>query len=419
MTEDKSNKTMEAFFDTETGETQQVMVSEENDDVSILGKGKKAGEAGKKNNKATVDSDDLSVVEDIDEHVEANAGNEGNDDDGTNEELEGKDTKKTPSKSKASSSSSSPSYSVLAKALFEEGVISEYDEGEFNELVETLGSPAQAVIELNKRTIANAVEEYKNSLTSEQQEYLDALKNGVPHETISSLQSLEAQYNGITNDAIDADEDLAKSLFTQYLSLKGFSADEIKEEIKDKEAVGKIKTVGKQALTVLKKHIETLKQQEVQTAADAKQAEIDSANNYVTGVKTKVNALNEIIPGQKLSAKLKAEIVTAITAPTFTDKKSGRSYNLIGQTRMKDPVDFDIKLAYLIKTGMFNGDLKIAKVNAKSSAINELDEVINNSHKSGSLGGGKSPSKVNEINNPKSTEMLQSLGKLMKNKKQV
>ena len=327
--------------------------------------------------------------------------------------------KKAPSKVKAGSSSSSPSYSVLAKALAEEGVLTDFNEEEFNESVEETGNPALALIaHIKKYGVDAGVEDYKNSLNTQQKEYLEALEHGVPHETISTLQRLEAEFNSITPDAIDADEDLAKRLYGQVLTIRGFSPDEIATEIADKEAVGKIKGVGKQSLNFLKGHIATVKQQEATQAATAQQAKETEATQYVTSIKTKINGLTEIIPGQKLSPKVKGQLIDALTRPIAKDPTRGTSLNLIGKKRLENPVDFDTKLAYMIITGQFEGDLKHVKANAKSAAINELDELINSGAASGTAGAGRKPAlSAQKGNKQSSEEVLASLTRLMKNKK--
>jgi len=59
-----------------------------------------------------------------------------------------------------SDSSSSP-FKPFAKALHEEGLISSFDDDEFDKLVEELGSPEEALMEVTRRSLLQEVEDYK------------------------------------------------------------------------------------------------------------------------------------------------------------------------------------------------------------------------------------------------------------------
>ena len=70
-------------------------------------------------------------------------------------------------------------YASFAKAVYEEGVFSEFDEKEFTELTKELGSPAKALIELNKRTIQHYVDNQIQSYPEEIRKLAENYQEGV------------------------------------------------------------------------------------------------------------------------------------------------------------------------------------------------------------------------------------------------
>ena len=387
MTEDNNKSSrMEVFYDTDSGSQQTLVVDPETPVKPVVRREAEPNKPIEPKNKVL--SNDINVSENLDEEAGIDPEEEVTEDETKSDEereLEaidneltgGKKTPKTKEKklppSKAGSPSSSQSYSVLAKALVEEGVFSPFEE-DFNELVEELGTPAAALVELGKRTVKAGVDDWKESLNPLQQEYLNALEAGVPHETISSLQSMEDHFSSIKPENVEANDDLAKDLYTQMLSVRGFTKEEIAESLSEADSVGNIKTKGKAALGFLQRHVASLKQQEV-AAATAKQESVKNENaNFATNLKKTLAGITEIAKGQKLSPKLKAQIFSDITIPLVRDA-NGQQYNLIGKKRLEDKL-FDIKLAYFIRTGLFDGDMTQVNRSAMTNAVQELDGLL-------------------------------------------
>jgi hypothetical protein len=337
------------------------------------------------------------------------------------EEIEGKSetTKKTkvktgggPDSEEAGSSSSSLPYSAFANALAEGGVIGQFDKKVFESKVKELGSPAAALIDLVRETIEDGIAADRASLTPEQSEYLEMLKDGIPHEQAASMQSIENRYNSITPDAIDDDEDLAVGLVSQMLAIRGFQDEEADELIETYKTSGKIKTNAKQALSFLQNYAKQVKAQEMQKVEVQRQTKVAQAKQFADQVKTTLEKTNELF-GQKLTNKTKAKIYQAVAMPIVVDKNTGMQLNLIGKKRMENMVDFDVKLATLITLGMFDGDISKVVNNSRSKAIEELDSVLNTT--SGSMGGGagRRPSPTTQRKDSgKSTDILESLRRI-------
>ena len=177
-------------------------------------------------------------------------------DDETDKSEEPKDKNEVQSPSEQSADSSKFPYSTFAKALYEEGVLSFFEEDEFKKLSEELGGDVEALIELNKRTIVDQVDAYKNSLTAEAQEFLDALEKGVPLDKYIQNKTKEHSYLNITEDKLTDNDELCKKILREDLELRGYTEDEINDMITDTDNLGKLKS---KATLALKKLQETYK----------------------------------------------------------------------------------------------------------------------------------------------------------------
>jgi len=326
----------------------------------------------------------------------------------TEEKEETKNTKEKPASEQSADSSKIP-YSTLAKALYEEGVISFYDEDEFKKLVEETGSEVDAVIELNRQTIAEQVEGYKNSLTPEGKKFLEALEQGVPLDKYIQAKTSEYQYNQIKDTTLADDDDLCKDLIREDLLTKGFDEDEIKDQIKDIDALGKLEAKAKTAL----KRLKSLQQESIDNekleAQKRQQAAIESNKKQMQSIKTEIDKLVEIVPGQKLNAKIKGQLYDAITTPA-EQLENGQWVNAVYAKRSKDPIAWDIKLAYLDSIGVFDGKWDKVLGSAKSAATKELAEKL----KGGSISGTGEPNAPEGT--PKAKDVLRSMG-VFQNKK--
>ena len=410
-------ETMEVFFNTETDEAVEMPVERGVATAPASDEDKnKAKEATAKN----IGSGDPIVVENLDEFIETDEAEGSKDDDKpfdeivdgkTKKKVDKQAKKKTPSEGEAGSSSSSSPYSVLAKALLEEGVLLDYDPEEFNELATELGSQSAALMELHRRTIQEGIKADRESLTPLQKEYLEALSKGVPHETISTLQSFTDQVNSITPDSIDEDENVAKDVIEQALFLRGFSKEEVDDQIETAKSAGRLKTNAKNALVFLQKYAKKATEQEIANAETARANKQKEYEDGVKAIRTKLASLAEIVPGQKLSNKFKAELYDAITTPVGTDTRTGNQLNIIGKKRIENPIDFDIKIAYLIKTGFFDGNMQALTKTGKTAAINELEGLLTAGVDTTS---GRKPSRVGEVSKAASTDVLESLKRVMK-----
>lgn len=284
--------------------------------------------------------------------------------------------------SESQDSSSSP-YKSFAKASYEEGVLSEFSEEEFDKLVEEKGSDALALIELNKRTIQGAVQEYKDSLPDRLKDIISRYEDGIPLSKIVDNKVKEEKYDSYNESEFTDNADLQKKVVKEDLMNRGLTDEESEEEISLYYEVGELEKRAKSALKRLKEaQKKSLEADKVQAEKDRLEREQET-QKVLASIKSDINATKELIPGIEVSTREKENMFKLLTEIVDKDQ-SGRPVNKIVQIRSKNPMAFDKTLAYLTSMGVFNLNddnapapdwSKIAKV-SKSKAIEDFEKSL-------------------------------------------
>ena len=315
-----------------------------------------------------VDSNEDTIIDLLSEK-KSKEGNE------TDETEESQDNEESKSPSEQSADSSKFPYSTFAKALYEEGVLTFFDEDEFKKLSEELGSETEALIELNKRTIVDQIDAYKNSLTAEAKDFLDALEKGVPLDKYIQNKTKEHSYLNITEDKLTDNDELCKKILRDDLELRGYSGDEIDDMISDADNLGKLKPKAALALKKLQEtYKEEIKKEKVE-AEKRNKALIEENKKQLGILKTEIEKVTEIVPGLKLNAKVKASLYETLTTPA-EQLSNGQWINSLYAKRAKDPIAWDIKIAYLDQLGIFDGKWDQIIKGGKSAAVKELSQKM-------------------------------------------
>ena len=286
-------------------------------------------------------------------------------------------------------------YSSLAKLLSQEDLLtSSLDSKEIKS--------KEDFIEILREEIKKS--EYAD-LTDTQKRYLDAIRNGVSEDTFAKYESNRNQLDNITEADIENEEnqELRESLIQQSFILKGFSEDKAAKLTQKLIESGEDIDEAKEAYNELKSYVDAeyqkelqARQQHIENLKKAQQEQLDS-------IKTKVNEAKEIINGVKLSNRDKNKILENITKVAgYTD--DGNAYNKIAEIQKKDPIDFQIKLSYLLE--LTNGFTDFSKITTKSKARStverELDHFLKTSSHDGIGGIGNEDTEtsfsVNDIN---------------------
>lgn len=257
-------------------------------------------------------------------------------------------------------------YSSLALALAEEGVLPSFDNSK--DKVQSVDD----LIEIFKKEIKS--NEYKD-LTDEQREYLDAIRSGVPPEVYTQGKSALNELSSITQEEIAENEVLRKQLIIQDFVAKGVNQAKAEKLAQRSMDIGEDENDALEALESLKEIQKSqFEQSQLEHKAKIEKAKQASEEQIKTLQKT-INETKEIIPGMKLTDKVKERVFEQATKPVG-QLQNGQYINAVAKAKMEDPIAFETKLNYLFYvTNGFSDFSKIA-TSQKSKAVKELDDLV-------------------------------------------
>ena len=270
---------------------------------------------------------------------------------------------------KTETSVSSP-FKVFAKALHEEGVLSSFEDTEFD-----TEDGATALFNAVANEIKLNVENYKSSLPDPVKRAIDMIEKGYPVEQVFEMHNQEMIYKNIPDTQIEEDENLQKGLIAADLESKGYDSDEIESEIKDYEELGKLDIRAKKAKENLVKYQDKQIQEEAKRAALLAKENQDKFVEEQTKLKEYVDSTNEIIPGTKLTPQVKQKVYESMTKPAGKDK-DGRPISHLTAVRSKDPNKFDTIFHYLLVNGVFEGKFDIVSKVTQKATVKELEKSL-------------------------------------------
>ena len=278
------------------------------------------------------------------------------------------------SKSNKDGSSSSPFLS-FATALSEEGILASFTPEEYEQIVKETGSEAEALIELNKRTIQAEIDSYKEESEAEYKAFLEARDAGVNLNDWAVVQDNKKRFSKITEEDLDTNEKLQKQLITEDLKRRKFEDADILDTIESYEDTNKLASMSKKALKNLTK-AEEEKEEALKTSAieNEKQA-AKAAKQQVEDLKKEITKVDEIIPGLKLNKQVKDKILQNIMTPVKT-LDDGRQLNAVMLKRADDPIKYAILEAYFVEQGFFDGKFDKFVAKAKTNAVKDLESKI-------------------------------------------
>lgn len=331
---------------------------------------------------ATNKSTDIEIEVDDDNFIEVPDNVQETDDEDTAvDEIKVEDvkTEKNPPQHKGNSSSSQ--FTPFAKALYEEGVLTSFDEAEFIKMAEEMGA-AEALIELNRKTIESEIEAYKNEVDEEYRSFIEARDAGVDLNDWGKIQSNKKKYASIDEQSLSSDVDLQKNLITEDLLRRGFDEEQIKDTIESFEDTNKLEKQAKNALKNLEKHQDSLEKQLKEEADNAAKAQEEAQKKQLADLKKAVDTTTEIIPGMKLNKQTKDKLYSMITSPVGK-ASNGEPVNAAMAKRLQDPIKYALLEAYFVDLGLFDGKFDKLVSKQKTTAIKELESALSSKNNTG------------------------------------
>ena len=296
------------------------------------------------------------------------------------------------SKQKSSDSAPSNFSAILAKDLLNQGVISSFDEEEFDKLVEEKGE-AQALRDLMSNELKSQSDSIKKEYDEEYQAYLDMVENGVDKGVATDLNNVLETFKSFSDDQLENEdnENLRRDIIAEnYRVTTGFSEAKIKKLVDRAVEMGEDIDEAKEARDSIVENTSSRITQEKEAAKKAAEEQETNLKNSQESLRRSIDELSEILPGQRINKQTKDKMYDLITKPI--KDTNGNVTNAIWAKRNENPINFDKKIAYLMETGFFEdkpwNKFKSAKV---TKEVNELEDFLNNnsSKRTGVMSLGK------------------------------
>ncbi len=269
---------------------------------------------------------------------------------------------------------------AFAKLLKEQGD-TDFDQEAYLEDVKENGE-AQAFLNLMEKTAETKAENFKSELDSYAKEYVELREAGFSKEDAGAMVANKETVDSITEESLESDESLQEDIVREVLRLRKFSDDEVDEHIQSLKDTDRLKSVASKNLTQLKGYHEQLITHQKKAQEEQARAAKEEQNEYLKSLKSTIDNTDEIFKGKKINSQTKNKLYDMITKPVKME--NGQLTNSIWAERAKDPKTFDMKLAYLMQTGVFKGDLKTIAADARTKALNDIETRLKTRSRSSS-----------------------------------
>ena len=297
-------------------------------------------------------------------------------------------TKTTPTSQGPSESDKSAFYTAMLKEMINEGVIAS------PETEEELEGSLDKLKELMKGTLEKSFQgmtkQWQDGFSGAKKKFLEIEGSFSNADlAVQTAQQLEF-FDNLSEKDLKEDDTLQKNVYYEYLKSKNFSDAEIREQIEDADAIGKLEDKALKAVPYLRQRAAGIIKQEDQKK-QAQEAEWSKKReeNY-NHLMNSIDKKDEFIDGLKLNKVSKDKLKANITQPIYTDDK-GKGYTSLMYKQMRNPTSFEMLVNYYDSIGLFDIDKggnfkpnisKLQKI-AKTRAVSELDKVIAASNERG------------------------------------
>ena len=297
-------------------------------------------------------------------------------------------TKTTPTSQGPSESDKSAFYTAMLKEMIDEGVIAT------PESEEALEGSLDKLKELMKGTLEKSFQgmtkQWQDGFSGAKKKFLEIEGSFTDADlAVQTAQQLEF-FDNLSEKDLKEDDTLQKNVYYEYLKSKNFSDAEIREQIEDADAIGKLEDKALKAVPYLRQRAAGIIKQEDQKK-QAQEAEWSKKReeNY-NHLMNSIDKKDEFIDGLKLNKVSKDKLKANITQPIYTDDK-GKGYTSLMYKQMRNPTSFEMLVNYYDSIGLFDIDKggnfkpnisKLQKI-AKTRAVSELDKVIAASNERG------------------------------------
>ena len=256
-----------------------------------------------------------------------------------------------------------------AKLLKDEGILQDFD-------IEKFDGTADGLVDAFRQQITKHVEEYKQNLDPRIKWLQDNVEQGVPLESLLAIDKQRVELSKITPEVLAENKDLQKDIVRNYLkaTTNGWSDVKIEREVSRLDDLGELETESKESFELLKQINQQQEQYLAEQAKAEREAAIKAQQETLDNFKKSLNETKEIIPGLQFTTAMKDKIFKTLTTPVATDNM-GNPLNSIAKARAENPLDFEMKLAYLFEVTKGFSDWTPLMTPGKKNAIKEFEEA--------------------------------------------
>lgn len=225
---------------------------------------------------------------------------------------------------------------IWANLQREKGLI-DFEDDEYEDNEEFLLTKVQEKID---KSIDEGIEEYKNSLTPEGKEILEAIESGMPLDSLIERNSEIANYENIKERDILENESLQKTLIRNLYTLKGYSKELVDKKLQRFEDSGLLADEALDAKEELLEYSKHKKEEEKNMQIKQQKERVEKFENWKKETKTFLDTNSELVPGFKVSPKQKEIIYKGLTE---FDKDGKNAF----QKAIDNDPHFNMKVAYM------------------------------------------------------------------------
>jgi hypothetical protein len=282
-------------------------------------------------------------------------------------------------------------YLNLAKALSEGGVISKFEDSEFED-----NDDGESILKsLMQKTVNESINEYKSQFSESTVKILEAIEKGVPIDDFLAAKNSELKYSSINEGDLDDDKlesTRVKILTDYYKGTTKFSDDRIAKEVKRIVDLGDDVDESKLALKELKimekEKADSILESNIKNSEDSKNKYIES----ITKLKSEVDEIDLDFLGIPKTKRSRTKLYDILTKPI--DLPDGTKTNGVHKKRQDIGAQkFDIILAALIDKGVFDGSLDSISSKQREGAISDLQRAVEEMQEFSSGGVNRNRSK--------------------------
>lgn len=257
-------------------------------------------------------------------------------------------------------------FNSLAALLAEKGLLSSVNS---DSSIET----EDDFISLFKNEIKTS--EYSD-LTDSQKQYLEQLREGIPHQKIEKDLYDSSRLESITEDVINEDADLRQRIIFQDLINKGFTEERARKNLQRSIELEQDAEDAMEALESIKSYEANRVEKENLSIKEQNALRSDQESKRLESLKKRIKSTDEVIKNFKITDAVKEKVEKNMFDVVGTDPETNRQENSLLKYRRENPEDFEHKLYYLftITNGFQNFDSLVK--NTKSQALKDLEKAV-------------------------------------------